>query len=389
MNDQRLLALPPSTADRGRRTFLAGLGSGLILGRLGLRSSTHRAFAQEASEAADPAVRIRGQQRSEPVLSASVGHRRIETNGIEMHVAEAGAGPLVVLLHGFPELWYSWRHQLPVLADAGYHAVAPDLRGYGETDAPEAIETYSMRNLTADVIGVLDALGAERAVLVGHDWGGGIATACAELFPRRVAALVVMGAYARRAPTPPTQMLQQFAQGKFNFALAFQQPGAAEAELDADPRRSMRLFLYALSGEAPPDLVTYLFTGKPADAGVLDGMPEPAALPAGLTEADLDEYARAFERSGFRGGLNWYRNMDRNWEELPQVGVVGMDQAALFMAGTRDSQIRFGSFEPTEAAASKLRKIVLLPRCGHWTQQERPDDVNAELIAFLRREIGH
>lgn len=318
----------------------------------------------------------------------AVTHRRVKTNGIEMHIAEAGSGPLVVLLHGFPELWYSWRHQLPAVADAGYHAVAPDLRGYGETDLPEAIDAYSMRNLTADVVGLLDAIGVERAVLVGHDWGGGIASACAELFPDRVAALVVMGTYARRAPVPPTQMLSQFAQGKFNFALAFQQPGVGEAELDADPRRSMRLFMYALSGDAPPDLLTYLFTGKPADASILDGMPEPAALPAWLTEADLDVYARAFERSGFRGGLNWYRNMDRNWEELPQVGETGLEQPALFMGGTRDSQIRFGSFEATEAAAAKLRKIVLLPRCGHWTQQERPDEVNAELIDFLRREIG-
>jgi len=353
-----------------------------------MTGSSRRAFARQASDAADPAAFLRSRENSEPARIAAVGHRRVETNGIGMHVAEAGSGPLVVLLHGFPELWYSWRHQLPALADAGYHAVAPDLRGYGETDAPEAIEAYSMRNLTADVAGLLDALGVERAVLVGHDWGGGIASACAELFPHRVAALVVMGTYARRAPVPPTQMLQQFAQGKFNFALAFQQPGVAEAELDADPRRSLRRFLHALSGEAPPDVLTYLFTGKPADAGILEGMPEPTALPAWLTEADLDVYARAFERNGFRGGLNWYRNMDRNWEELPQVGAAGLEQPALFMGGTRDSQIRFGSFEATEAAAAKLRKIVLMPRCGHWAQQERPDEVNAELIDFLRREIG-
>jgi len=347
-----------------RRGFVTRLAPGLVVGAGSL------AFGMRA-RAATPGIT----------------HRRIRTNGIDMHIAEAGTGPLVILLHGFPELWYSWRHQLPALAEAGYHAVAPDLRGYGETDAPEAIEAYSMRNLTADINGLLDALGTERAVMVGHDWGGIIASEFAELFPNRVAALVVMGVYARRAPMPPTQMLQQFAQGKFNFAMAFQQPGSAEAELDADPHRSMRLFLYALSADAPPDVVTYLFTGKPADVGVLDGMPEPDAVPAWLSETDLDEYARAFARTGFRGGLNWYRNMDRNWEELPQVGVAGVEQPALLMAGTRDSQIRFGNFEATEAAASQLRKIVLLPRCGHWTQHERPDAVNVELLDFLRREI--
>jgi pimeloyl-ACP methyl ester carboxylesterase len=316
-----------------------------------------------------------------------VTHRRVLSNDIEVHIAEAGQGPLVVLLHGFPELWYSWRHQLPTLADAGYHAVAPDLRGYGETDAPEAVEDYSMLNMTADVVGLLDALDAERAVIVGHDWGARIAWDLAQLYPRRVAAVAALSVpYSPRSPAPPTQMIERFSGGAFSFVQYFQEPGVAEAELEADVRRSLLLFMYTLSGDAPPDLVPYLFTGKPADAHVLDGMPDPEALPVWLTEADLDYYARAFARTGFRGALNRYRNMDRDWEELACVADARVEQPALFMGGERDSAVLFGSVEPMKASLPNLRKAVLLPGCGHWTQQERPAEVNTELIDFLRRE---
>ena len=318
---------------------------------------------------------------------SDVMHRRVRSNGINVHIAEAGQGPLVVLLHGFPELWYSWRHQLPALAEAGYHALAPDLRGYGETDAPEAVESYSMLNMTADVIGLLDAMGAEKAVIVGHDWGANIAWACAELYPQRVAAVVALSIpYKLRTPAPPTQMMKQWSRGSFSFQEYFEKPGVAEAELEADVRRSLRLFLYALSGDAPPDLVPYLFTGKPADARVLDGMPEPQALPAWLTEADLDYYTQAFERTGFRGALNRYRNIDRDWEELPGVGAAGVKQPALFIGGERDTAVLFGSLDPMKASVPNLRKAVLLPGCGHWVPQARPAEVNAEMIDFLRRE---
>jgi pimeloyl-ACP methyl ester carboxylesterase len=370
-------SLTRARARYGRRGFLARLGSGVVLGAGGLAVSGRGAFAQEPPSTA--------RQEATPAIT----HRRIQTNGIGMHIAEAGTGPLVVLVHGFPELWYSWRHQLSALAAAGYHAVAPDMRGYGETDAPEPVESYSLRNQVADIVGLLDALGADRAVLVGHDVGAGVTWACAELFPQRVAAHVTLGVpYGPRSPAPPVQASRAFTRDGFSFLDYFQTP-FAEAELGADPRRSIRLFFYALSGDAPPDLVPYLFTGKPANAGALDGMPEPARLPAWLTEADLDVYGQAYVRSGFRGALGGYRNMDRDWAELPEVGATGVSQPVLFIGGRRDSVTRFvGEFiEPMEAAVPNLRKVVLLPGCGHWTQQERADDVNAELIDFLRREI--
>src|SRR5215831_4600381 len=175
--------------------------------------------------------------------SDAVTHRQLQTNGIGMHVAEAGRGPLVVLLHGFPELWYSWRHQLPVLAAAGYHAVAPDLRGYGGTDASAADAGYAPSNMAADVVGLLDALDIEQAVLVGHDWGANIAWACAELFSARVAGLVALSVpYRLRPLAPPSEVLRQFLpEGTTPSPYPL---GVTEAELDADPRRSLRRFLY-------------------------------------------------------------------------------------------------------------------------------------------------
>jgi len=313
---------------------------------------------------------------------SGIVHRTIETNGINMHIAEAGEGPLVLLLHGFPELWYSWRHQLPALAAAGYHAVAPDVRGYGRTDAPEAIESYTMLNHTADAVGVLDALSEETAVVVGHDWGAPMAWHCALLYPERFPAVVALSVpYMPRAPMPPIQLMKLRFADNFFYILYFQEPGLAEAELEADVRRSMRLLLHNISGDAPHDL---WLAQKPKDAGLLDGMGEPEQLPSWLTEADLDYFTGEFERTGFRGGLNRYRNMDRDWEELPQLADAKVQQPALFIAGDRDGVLTFTSIDAMKANVPNLRRALMLSGCGHWTQQERPADVSAALIEFLR-----
>ncbi|HMI83197.1 MAG TPA: alpha/beta hydrolase [Polyangiaceae bacterium] len=314
-----------------------------------------------------------------------ITHRKIRANGISIHIAEAGTGPLVVLLHGFPDLWYTWRHQLHALADAGYHAVAPDLRGYGETDAPAAVAEYAMTKMVGDVVGTLDAMGAETATVAGHDWGARIAWHTAQFHPQRVSSLVALSvAFDPRFPT--TSAMKQWSGDKFNFALYFQEPGVAEAELEVDPRRTLRLFLYALSGDAPPELVPMLFQSKPAGAGALDGMPEPGALPPWLTEMDLDYYAHAFARTGFRGALSRYRNMDRDAQELaPHLGLPILPPT-LFMAGEYDSAFRFAKLEPMKAAVRNLRKILILPRCGHWLQQERSEVVTQAMVSFLASE---
>ncbi|MGB2695147.1 MAG: alpha/beta hydrolase [Dehalococcoidia bacterium] len=311
-----------------------------------------------------------------------ITHRTIKTNGINMHIAEAGEGPLVLLLHGFPESWYSWRHQLPALAAAGYHAIAPDVRGYGGSDKPEAIDAYTMQNHVADAMGVLDACGEQTAVVVGHDWGAPMAWHCALLQPGRVRGVVGMSVpYSPRAPMPPTQLLKQIFADNFFYILYFQEPGVAEAEWEADVRRSLRLFMYGASGDAPKGSAA---PPKKNDAKLFDGMPEPEKLPDWLSEADLTFYTKEFEQSGFRGPLNRYRNMDRDWEAMPELAGAKIQQPALFIAGERDPVIGFANPAGMKEHVPSLKDIVMIPGCGHWTQQENPKEVNDALISFLK-----
>ena len=316
--------------------------------------------------------------------TGEITHRTVPSNGINLHIAEAGQGPLVLLLHGWPESWYSWRHQLPALAAAGFHAVAPDVRGYGRSDAPHPIEAYRMQEMVADYVGILDALGEETAVVVGHDWGAPMAWTSAILHPERYRAVVGMSVpYTPRAPLPPTQLFAQMFKDTFFYILYFQDEGVAERELETDPKRSLRLILYMASGDAPP---VAGFAGKPKDSGLLDGIPEPAQLPAWLTEEDIDYFAGEFKRAGFRGGINRYRNMDRDWHDMPQLQDARVTQPALFIAGEKDGVIAMNpaGIETMKKQCDDMRKVVLLSGCGHWTQQERPAEVNAEVISFLK-----
>jgi pimeloyl-ACP methyl ester carboxylesterase len=310
-----------------------------------------------------------------------IKHRTIKTNGINMHIAEAGEGPLVLMLHGFPELWYSYRHQIPALAAAGYHAVAPDIRGYGQSDAPQPIEAYAMKEHLADALGILDALGAETAVVVGHDWGAPMAWNSAVLYPERYRAVVGLSVpFLQRSPAPPTQLFKQVFQDNFFYMLYFQEPGVAEKELEADPRTALRTFLCAASGDAVPAG----FLGKKKGDLFLTGMPNPEKLPDWLTEADVDYYANEFKRTGFRGGLNRYRNMDRDWHELPQLEGAKVTQPALFIGGSKDGVLAFTSMDAMKANCSDLRDLIMIEGAGHWTQQERPKEVNDALIKFLK-----
>src|ERR1700756_2391014 len=232
-------------------------------------------------------------------MTTEVTHRTVETNGIRMHLAEAGAGPLVMLCHGFPECWYSWRHQLSALAEAGYRAVAPDMRGYGQTDRPEAIDQYTQLHHVGDMVGVLDALGAETAVIVGHDWGAPVAWNAALMRPDRFPAVAALRVpYTPRGRARPTEALARAAGDSFMYMLYFQTPGVAEAELERDVTSTLRRVLYGGSGDSGS-----WYTRKPKDSTFLEGAPDPTQLPAWLTEADLTFYVGEFERTGFRGGL--------------------------------------------------------------------------------------
>jgi pimeloyl-ACP methyl ester carboxylesterase len=318
---------------------------------------------------------------------AEITQRTIQTNGIEMRIAEAGAGPLVLMLHGWPESWYSWRHQLNALADAGFHAVAPDQRGYGGTAKPEAIEQYTILHLTGDVIGLLDALGEETAAVAGHDWGAPVAWHAALFRPDRVRAVVgVSVPYRprRAAPAPPTTYMPRSEQGVF-YQLYFQEPGVAEAEFERDVRATMRRVLYGISGSPPPGEGGI---GLVPPTGFLTNAADPAVLPPWLTEADIDFYTREFEGSGFRGGLNWYRNIDRNWELMAPFTDAKVLPPALFIGGDRDPVLSFRGMDQVLSTLPEfvpnLRGSVILPGCGHWIQQERPAEVNAALLDFLR-----
>ena len=307
--------------------------------------------------------------------------RFIETNGIRMHIAEAGSGPLVVLLHGFPESWYSWRHQLGALSDAGFHAIAPDLRGYGQTDCPEPLDAYDIFQLTGDVVGLVRALGEESAVIVGHDWGA-LVTAYAALFRpdmfRAVALLSVP--YSPRGKVKPTVWEQQKYPGKVFYQTTLRAPGA-DAFLMSDVRMSLWRGLYSLSGEAEET-----DRWSPVRDPAVRSAPAPPKMPSWLTEHDLDFLAAEYKRAGFTGGLNYYRNMDRNWELTPFLDGAKILQPTLFIAGDRDPVIEFThpAYERLATNIPHLKHSVLLPGVGHWTQQERPGEVNRLLIEFLQ-----
>jgi pimeloyl-ACP methyl ester carboxylesterase len=308
-------------------------------------------------------------------------HRSVEANGIRMHIVEQGAGPLVLLCHGFPESWYSWRHQLPALAAAGYRAVAPDMRGFGQTDRPPDETQYTQLHMAGDMVGLLDALGVEQAAIVGHDWGAPVAWTAALTRPDRFRAVAALSVpYLPRGVVRPTDGLRFQAGDTFMYMLYFQEPGVAEAELEQDVRSTIRRVLYWASGESPGRPV------KPRSAKFLDLMDEPATLPAWLTEADVDFYAGEFTRTGFTGGLNWYRNLDRTWELMAAYTNAKVTVPALYVTGDRDLVYERwkAAVEHLPQSVPNLRKVVVLPGCGHWTQQERPEAVNGELITFLK-----
>jgi len=307
----------------------------------------------------------------------------IETNGVRLRAVVEGKGPLVILLHGFPQCWYLWRHQIDPLVEAGFQVVAPDQRGYGGSDCPAEIEAYNIIDLTNDVVGLADALGHERFIVVGHDWGAPVAWHTALLHPKRVRVVVGMSVpYTRwRAGTMTRQ--ENFGDN-FWYIVYFQQPGLAEAELEADLRRSLRTIYFTASGDLPAGMLP---TRKPATAKYLDGMTDPERFPSWLTEEDLDYYVEQYQQSGFRGPLNWYRNIDRNIEITPQLENAKIEQPSFFIAGKKDPVLSFGGggwLSQMDNWVSDMRGKVFIEGAGHWVQMERPAEVNEALLGFLR-----
>jgi pimeloyl-ACP methyl ester carboxylesterase len=329
----------------------------------------------------DGEEKILGEQMKE------ISHRFVETNSIQMHIAEKGKGPLVILCHGFPELWYSWRHQLVALGEAGFHAVAPDQRGYGQTDRPDPIEAYNIFQLAGDMVGLVKALGEEKAFIIGHDWGAVVAWHCAllraDIFPA-IIALSVPFIPRSGGKTPPTEIMKKMSGEQVFYQVYFQEPGRAEADMEADIRRTMRMTLYSLSGAPPPEKRWRFMLSKSERATDASSMPD--VLPPWLTEQEVDYFTGEFQRTGFRGGLNWYRNIDRNWEMTPFLDGAKVGQPALFVAGEVDPVITLyrKAYDTLEKNVINLKRKVLMPGVGHWVNQERSVEVNDLIIKFLK-----
>lgn len=307
-----------------------------------------------------------------------------DVNGVRLRVIDAGPadGPVVVLAHGFPELAFSWRHQIPALAAAGYRVLAPDQRGYGGSSRPEAVEAYDIAALTGDLVGLIDAVGAERAAIVGHDWGATVAWSVPLLHPGRVAAVAGLSVPpVPRPQTPPTVAYRRIFGDNFFYVLYFQQPGVADAELAADPRAAMLRMLGGM--RAPTDEASALRMLTPARQGFIERLAEPEQLPDWLTETELDYYAEEFARTGFTGALNWYRNFDRNWEITATPVADTMTVPGLFVGGTDDPVLAFTRTDRAREVAKGPYTQVMLEGAGHWIQQERPEEITTELLSFL------
>jgi len=307
----------------------------------------------------------------------------IKTNGVTLRTVVEGKGPLVILLHGFPQCWYLWRHQIDPLAEAGFQVAVPDQRGYGGSDRPAAIEAYNIVELSNDVAGLATALGHERFIVVGHDWGAPVAWHTALLHPSRVRAVVGMSVPYGRWKAGMLTRQENFGD-YFWYMVYFQKPGVAEAELEADIRRSLRMMYFSISGDAPEGL---WLTPKPASAKFLEGLVDPPALPSWLTAEDLDYYVAQYEQSGFRGPLNWYRNIDRNIEITPQLETAKIEQPAFFIAGKKDLVLSFAGgamLAGMDKWLKDLRGKVIIDGAGHWVQAERPAPVNDALLGFLK-----
>ncbi|MFC9648858.1 alpha/beta fold hydrolase [Streptomyces sp. NPDC059892] len=323
---------------------------------------------------------------TQPAQVPDVTHRLVDVPGGRIHLVEQGTGPLVLLIHGFPESWYSWRHQLPVLAAAGFRAVAVDVRGYGRSSKPHDIEAYRMLAHVADNVGVVRALGEETAVVVGHDWGSTIAANTALLRPDVFTAVGLLSVpYAPRGGFRPTDAFSLMGGPEEFYVSYFQRPGRAEAEIERDVRGWLAGFYAALSGDAvaPADGGDPHFV--PAGGKLSDRFPD-ASPPSWLGEADLDVYADEFERTGLTGALNRYRNMDRDWEDLAAWHGAPIIQPSLFIGGALDASTTWLA-DAIAAYPTTLPGLVsshILDGCGHWVQQERADEVNRLLTDWLR-----
>lgn len=305
--------------------------------------------------------------------------RMVHTNGIMLRVFEAGerGAPVVVLCHGFPELAFTWRHQVNALAEAGFHVLAPDQRGYGGSDKPDDPGVYHLGELTADVVGLLEDVGAEQAALVGHDFGAVVAWGAPLLEPDRFRAVAGLSLPpVPRPKVPTTQAFRRVFGDRFMYILYFQEPGPADAELARDPATTFRRLFALTTGGSE-------MVGDAGPQGFLDRIPEPGAIPDWISQADFDVYVEEFTRGGFTGPLNWYRCFDRNWELTAETPAPTIEVPALFIGGTEDATLAYTPRDRVREVVTGDYREVMIDGAGHWLTEERPDEVTRLLIEFL------
>jgi pimeloyl-ACP methyl ester carboxylesterase len=310
--------------------------------------------------------------------------RRIAvSDDVHLEVTEAGnrGDPVVVLAHGFPELAYSWRHQIPVLAAAGYHVLAPDQRGYGGSSQPSAITDYDIVSLCGDIVAILDDVDAERGVIVGHDWGSIVAWNAPLIYPDRFAGVVgLSGPPTPRPSAPPTETWRRRFGDTYFYMQFFQEPGVADADLSRDIASLLRRLLGAgATGERSALAAVF----GPGPDSYADRLPEVDTLPHWLSQSELDHYTEVFTRTGFTGALNWYRNFDRNWKLSADFPASTIAVPSLFIAGSADLALGFNSSKRVREVVTGPYREVIVEGAGHWIQQERPDEINAHLLEFL------
>ncbi|MFH8901113.1 alpha/beta fold hydrolase [Streptomyces coeruleorubidus] len=309
-------------------------------------------------------------------------HRLVPSPAGRVHLVEQGDGPLVLLLHGFPESWYAWRHQLPALAAAGYRAVAVDVRGYGRSSRPAAVDAYRMVELVEDNVAVVEALGERSAVVVGHDWGATIAATSALVRPEMFRAVGLLSVpYTPPGGPRPSEVFARMGGEEEFYVSYFQRPGQAEAEIEPDVRGWLAGFYAALSAGTMPEAGPHFV----ARGGTLRDRFPVGRLPSWLSEADLDVFAGEFERTGMTGALNRYRNMDRDWQDLADFAGAPVTQPSLFIGGALDASTTWlaDAIKAYPATLPGLTASHILDGCGHFLQQERPAETNRLLTDWL------
>lgn len=316
-------------------------------------------------------------------------HQILDLNGIQLSLYSAGPtqGPIVWLLHGFPECWYSWRHQISALSDAGFRVFAPEMRGYGTSSAPQDPAEYDLITLCGDIQTAMDLLGHTQVAMIGHDWGAPIAWHLALLEPERVKVVGALSVpFGGRPKKPAIGMIRELYQDRFHYMLYFQKAGLAEAEMAEDIPRTMRVMMHGMSGTAGGST---LVQDKPADARWLDDRIDPGVPPQWCSPEAFQVYVETFERSGFHGPVNWYRNFERNWERTEPLAGKQIEQPALFIIGDADPVGELESY-----TIKKMPNVVprveqhVIANCGHWIQCEKPEAINQLLLEFLNREFA-